>query len=358
MIARRLLTLVLTLGLVLAWLAVPAAGVAQADSTTFSGQATVVNGTVAGVPITLVDTGPVAATGGALSATLLCYPAAADCTVGVPDATSGMVQAKVLHAATVAQGNKSRAEASVTDFSLTKVAGNTISADFLRAQAEATCNNGKASAKGSAEVANLVINGQTITVTGEINQTVPLPNKVGFVIINEQIGSASADKGDITVNALHVKVPGPVPGTNTDLVVAQAHADIACGQPSCNASKDFVTGGGWITITGTPSDAKGTFAVAGGIKNGAFWGHLSYIDHGNGYKVKGTGVTAYAVTGTTSRHIEGTAEINGKAGFTYSVDVDDKGEPGRKDTFKLTLSNAYSAGGLLDGGNIQLHNPC
>ena len=108
-----------------------------ATATTFSGQATVVKGSVAGVPITLVDTGPVAPEGGALESTLLCYPADARCAAGVPDLTSGMLQAKVLHAATVAGGNTSRAEASVADFSLTGAAGNTISADFLPARASA-----------------------------------------------------------------------------------------------------------------------------------------------------------------------------------------------------------------------------
>jgi hypothetical protein len=98
--------------------------------------------------------------------------------------------------------------------------------------------------------------------------------------------------------------------------------------------------------------------VAGGLKNGAGWGHLTYIDHGTGLKVKGTGVTAYTVTGPTSRQIRGTAEIDGQPG-TYTVDVADNGEPGRgSDTFSLQLSNGYSADGTLMGGNIQLHTAC
>jgi hypothetical protein len=75
-------------------------------------------------------------------------------------------------------------------------------------------------------------------------------------------------------------------------------------------------------------------------------------------KVHGTGVTAYTATGPTSRHIEGTAEVNGVAGFTYQVDVADNGEPGRSDTFSIRLSNGYTASGTLGGGNIQLHKPC
>ncbi len=59
----------------------------------------------------------------------------------------------------------------------------------------------------------------------------------------------------------------------------------------------------WIQL---PSGAKANFAVAGGIKNGSFWGHLTYIDHGTGVKVKGQGVTAYSVGGTpTTRQTSG-----------------------------------------------------
>ncbi|PYS29405.1 MAG: hypothetical protein DMG11_09230 [Acidobacteria bacterium] len=118
-----------------------------------------------------------------------------------------------------------------------------------------------------------------------------------------------------------------------------------------------MTGGGWITST--PSGAKGNFGVAGGIRKGHLWGHLEYIDHGTGMKVKGTGVTAYVPTGRTSRHIEGNADIDGESGM-YMVDVSDEGEPGSHDVFRIELSNGYVAGdtGTLDGGNIQLHKAC
>ncbi len=145
----------------------------------------------------------------------------------------------------------------------------------------------------------------------------------------------------------------------------------ACGggtpSPGC---KDFVTGGGWITL---PDGSKGTFGVTGGMKHGELWGHLEYVDHGSkdskgsksskgskadDLKVKGTGVTAYTVVDAKTRHIEGTAEIDGKHGYTYKVDVVDNGEPGSDDMFSLSLSNGYSASGKLAGGNIQLHHKC
>jgi hypothetical protein len=306
--------------------------------TTFCGQATVVRATVLGIGTTISDTGPLPSAGGALEKSLL------------QASVTNLLTADILHATTIAQGNESRSEASVADVNLDLglPLGGVLSvdADVLLARAAAVCGPGGASISGSSAIVGLVINGQAITVTGAPNQTVNV--LVGTVIINEQ---TSNGPGDLTVNALHIIVPGVA-----DVVLASAHADITCGaNPGCPVGKDFVTGGGFTTRSG----AKDTFGVAGGIKNGALWGHLEYIDHGpNGPKVHGTGVTAYVVTGTTSRHIEGTAEVNGQAGFTYQVDVDDQGEPGRNDTLKIWLSNGYNPGtGLLEGGNIQLHKP-
>jgi hypothetical protein len=318
----------------------PNATVGQAASTTsFSGQATGVAANVLGIKTILADTGPLPESGGAQQTSLL--------TASVPQ----LISAEVLHATTVGQGDRSRSEASIASVNLT-VGGNTISADLLMARALAVCASGGPSASGSSEIVGLVVNGQTIAVSGQPNQTVMLPGGISSIIINQQ---KSSRPGDITVDALHVMVPGAA-----DVVVSSAHADITCpppGQASCSGS-DFVTGGGWIT---TPSGAKGTFAVAGGVKGGAFWGHLEYHDHGaGGLTVHGTGVTAYAMTaGSTSRHIEGTAEVNGKSGFTYTADVADNGEPGKDvDTFTLNVSNGYAATGKLGGGNIQLHQPC
>lgn len=131
---------------------------------------------------------------------------------------------------------------------------------------------------------------------------------------------------------------------------------------------DFVTGGGFIVGSGTSdlaAGAKANFAVGGGVKNGAFWGHLEYVDHSMSppMQVHGTSVTGYAfgTDPTTDRVITGTARINGVDGFTYMVEVSDIAEPGRGvDRFSIELSNGYVAGfnygdGPIAGGNIQLH---
>jgi hypothetical protein len=310
----------------------------QALANSFSGQATVVRANVntLGLPqqqIVLVDTGPLPPEGGQQHASL------------VDASVPGLLSANVLHATTVAMGDASRSEASVAKLDVT-VAGNTIGARFLMSRAEAFCGPNGPTVFGSSEIAELVINNQTIVVSTAPNQTVALPGG-GAVIINEQSQSMQGNQADITVTALHIIVP-PV----AEIWIATAHADITCTGKLCPADKDFVTGGGQIS---TPS-GTGTFAVAGGIKNGAYWGHLNFIDHGSGMKVKGTGVTRYDVTGLTTRHIEGTCEVTPQGDNVYKVDVDDQGEPGRNDVFTITLlPSGYTAGGKLTAGNIQLH---
>ena len=299
----------------------------------FSGQAVVVSGSVTTpvgtIPLDISDTGPLPAKGGSQQASLL--------SASVP----GLLSAEVLHASAIAQGNKSRAEASVANLALA-VAGQTITAGFLMSHATATCTNGAASVSGSSQIASLAVNGMPITVSGMPNQTVT----VGPVtlIINEQHSSVSGNTGTITVNALHVIVPGVA-----NVVISSSHADIVCAGNNCvSATGDFVTGGGWIPL---PSGAKGTFGVAGGF-NG--FGHLEYIDHGTGMNVHGTGVTSYVITGTQTRHIEGTATVNGQSGFTYAVDVKDD-DAGGVDAFAIRLSTGYVASNNLGGGEIQLH---
>ncbi|HZT73810.1 MAG TPA: post-COAP-1 domain-containing protein [Terriglobales bacterium] len=147
--------------------------------------------------------------------------------------------------------------------------------------------------------------------------------------------------------------------------------------PSSSPTCDFLTGGGWIPNAGASGpgpnpgagNGKATFAIEGGCKNGSGWGHLNYIDHGSRMHVVGRAAadcaTAYQVVSngppnsngqpTGCRRMQGSAEINGQPGFTYTVVACDNGEPGTNDTFSVTLSNGYANSATLGGGNIQLH---
>lgn len=157
---------------------------------------------------------------------------------------------------------------------------------------------------------------------------------------------------------------------------------------------DFLTGGGWIYTRGgnglTHPVAKANFGVGGGTKNGNWWGHLNYIDHGNGLHVHGIEVTGYIrtpdTTDTTAPNGQphGSREICGRATTNhpdfpevhYKVRARDNSEPGVNDIFIIWLTEevapgtfvqVYNTEGVLEpdddtlggtgpgGGNINLH---
>jgi hypothetical protein len=324
---------------------------AAAACSVFGGRAAVVQANALGIgSVVLSDTGNLDSTGGLKTASLL------------GASVDGLVAGNVMHATAIAEKDYSQSEASVANLNLT-VAGNIIGVDFLVPRANANCGRGGAEVSGSTEIDGLVVNGQTIPVTGSPNQTVSLPGGV-MMIVNEQTASVQDQDASITVNALHVTAPGVM-----DAVIGSSFAAVSGGPLGLfrrplvgigggGSTCDSMTGGGWIS--NTPSGDKGTFGAGGGMHHGELWGHLEYQDHGTGMNVHGTAVTAYRVgsAGPTSRHIEGTAEINHQSGFIYMIDMASNGEPGRNDTFDIQLSNGYVAGGFLTGGNIQLHtNP-
>jgi hypothetical protein len=154
------------------------------------------------------------------------------------------------------------------------------------------------------------------------------------------------------------------------LVLSLGENALNAQQPPC----DFVTGGGFIYPSGTPAGGKATFAIGGGCKNGALWGHLQYHDHAAGLTVQGTSITGYAVDDPHGRLICGTAKAKQASTTTdvnFVVRVRDLGEPGSQDEFDIAvegLSPPYSTvvmpgfphklgGGTKGGGNIQLHKP-
>lgn len=152
---------------------------------------------------------------------------------------------------------------------------------------------------------------------------------------------------------------------------------------------DFLTGGGFIitTASGLHEPAKANFGIGGGCKHGSpTWGHLNYIDHGNGLHVHWTAITAYLAEGDGlgdtrtdpktkqplgTRLICGTARTNQLGDVDFMVRAEDNGEPGVNDEFDIRLAKdgvvVYSTenepppytlnDGNGGGGNIQLHKP-
>lgn len=124
-----------------------------------------------------------------------------------------------------------------------------------------------------------------------------------------------------------------------------------------------VTGGGKITVPAASSKGKNNIASFGFVAHYADSatipsGNMQYTDQVSGMNVHGN-VTTLSVDETTMTAVfSGTAKVNGVDGYAYTVTVVDNGEPGKADTFAISIpAMSYSASGTLSGGNIQIHNP-
>jgi hypothetical protein len=131
---------------------------------------------------------------------------------------------------------------------------------------------------------------------------------------------------------------------------------------------DFITGGGFIF---RDDGARANFGAHGGCKNGEFWGHVNYVDHGGfmgqtPYHVDSTEITGYVtVIGfPNARDICGVARTNAGEIVRFRVRMEDNGEGSSAtapDRFGIRLDNGYLvttrplADGGPDGGNVKLH---
>jgi hypothetical protein len=123
------------------------------------------------------------------------------------------------------------------------------------------------------------------------------------------------------------------------------------------------TGGGQVPgemaelaiVNGTAAGGRANFGFNAQYVSGdpAPSGHLTFLDHDTGKKVKSTSIDSFTVAGSTAI-FTGQATVNGTAGVGFFVEVEDFGEPGRADAFRITLGDGYAAGGVLLRGNIQV----
>lgn len=193
----------------------PGASPCQA-TTTYTGEAFGASLNVLILKTTISDTGPLPRSGGSLSTQLA--------SIDVP----GVLDAGLLSESTTGGSSRASSQSSVANVAVT-AAGIGVTASVLTSNATAqACGGGSPSVAGGSNIANLMVNGIPITVTGAPNQTIPLI--VGSLIINEQISAiTSASCGasaSLVVNALHLKVPGIA-----DVVVSSSNAGVNCTPP-------------------------------------------------------------------------------------------------------------------------------
>jgi hypothetical protein len=165
-----------------------------------------------------------------------------------------------------------------------------------------------------------------------------------------------------TVTASHTyTIESPVGGFNVAItidhegVISTANSTAIVGRPG------KVTGGGQIGQIGTTDLA---FAVQPD-GHGGFKGSLNYKDKTSNMDVTGTSITFVSILiDNAHATIKGTATVNGVSGYTFRVDMEDNGEPGKgHDRFRIRLdgpstfdsNSAAPNGGLLSAGNTQVH---
>ena len=321
----------------------------------FSGRAYVAgaNLTVLGAPITvgpISDTGPLPSTGGLVQTSLL--------TVGDPSPTQVLVNGEVASSSTAGAGDQSNSSASVAGVS---VGVGTLTPDtvvvhaaVLRSQAHAACTTNGPVTSGASQITALSVNGLSVAVNGQPNQTIDVLG-LATVVVNEQI----AGPGAITVNALHVSLHQvSALGASLlggDVVISSAHSDVTCPAgtppPALCPVKDFVTAGGYVD----PSSGRVNFGMVGGQKANGLSGHFNLVDHGTGQHISAGTLVGYSDPTSTSRKLVYSGDVDGQPA-TITVVVVDNGEPGSADTFSVT-AGAYTRSGTLGGGNVQLHKP-
>ena len=166
-----------------------------------SGQAAAVQATVAGpignTVLGLADTGTLGSATDARQASQL------------TGSLLGALSAEAPRATTIGLGDHVASQASLANLALS-IAGSSIGADFLIAEATAAAGGARS---GSASLTNLSLNGVPVVVSGAPNQAVAIPG--GSMVINEQQSSPAG----IVVNALHVVVGGVA-----DVVIGSATA--------------------------------------------------------------------------------------------------------------------------------------
>jgi hypothetical protein len=140
-----------------------------------------------------------------------------------------------------------------------------------------------------------------------------------------------------------------------------------------------VTGGGQITgdpvfsalgtllsapaIMASPASPNSNATFGFTVRCCAASGNLEYDDHGANVKIKaqtinGLFISAGGCGPNTHATFTGTAQVIRSTGTTtesFTVDVDDCGEPGTADKFGIETATYSNASKTLIGGNIQIH---
>jgi hypothetical protein len=213
------------------------------------------------------------------------------------------------------------------------------------------------------DAVNPVATPHCVTATALNTGGLPAANVTIYFTVT---GSVSANGSDITNAAGQAEFcyTGPnFPGA--DLITAFAdnnnNGDQDPTEPDATANKTWVlpesTPGCKITYGGHITALNGDFANFGGNAKAPASGNNMYQDHGPAEVLMVKMPTVLAVL-CSANDTHGTIFAQARNGDLARIDVQDLGEPGRNDTYRILLDSGYDSGErpLDKGGNIQIHH--
>lgn len=212
-------------------------------------------------------------------------------------------------------------------------------------------------ANGIEDTGEAGLQGWKININGKDTITNTLVNKTTTTDINGDYNFTGLTNGTYTITeTAQNNWIQSTPATDKYTVIITSGAFIT-KQDFGNFHKGKITGGGWITITGDP---KATFGIEGQYQGSkSAQGNVEYQDHKANLNIKSIQINTVTTTLDNKKGaITGLAQVNGVGSYPFVVYVEDNGEPGEgTDVFKISLPTyTYSNGGILNGGNIQIHS--
>ena len=119
----------------------------------------------------------------------------------------------------------------------------------------------------------------------------------------------------------------------------------------------FVTGGGKFF----QNSRKCTFGFVAKMRNNVPQGNLEFQDHDMNIDLENGTVTWVYVPNMIDGSFSGACSVNHITGYSYFVQLHDRGEPGTTDDFSVWIydvhgTQIYTSGSMLSGGNIQIHD--
>lgn len=204
-------------------------------------------------------------------------------------------------------------------------------------------------ANGIQDLGESGLQGWQININGIDTITNTLVSKTTTTDINGDYNFTGLTLGTYTVSEILQKGwTQATPSTGTYIINITSGANLT-GKDFGNFHQGDITGGGSISL----GNKDATFGFVGKTK-----GNIEYQDHSANLNIKSIQINSVATTVNNKIGvITGLAEVNGNGSYPFVVRVEDNGEPGKGvDKFEISLpSYAYLNGGVLSGGNIQIH---